>query len=101
MSVVDRSKAYLDKRRAALLAPARVRSRALIGKARSALPAPAVERIGALLDKARAALRAQAERMPGRRPGWLLAVIATVGLFVGLGLLGFLFSLLRHRDHRE
>jgi len=60
-----------------------------------------VSRSKALLDKARAALRAQAERMPGRRPAWLLAVIATVGLFVGLGLLGFLFSLVRHRDHRE
>ena len=101
MAAVDRSKAHLDKARAALLAPALARSRALVGKARSALPAPAVERIGALLDKARAALRAQAERMPGRSPAWLLAVIATVGLFVGLGLLGFLFSLVRHRDHRE
>ena len=74
----------------------------------SAPPAPprtgfmaAVGRSKALLDKARAALRAQAERMPGRRPAWLLAVIATVGLFVGLGLLGFLVSLVRHRDHRE
>ena len=61
----------------------------------------ALDRSKAHFDKARAALRAQAERMPGRRPGWLLAVIATVGLFVGFGFLGFLFSLLRHRDHRE
>jgi hypothetical protein len=101
MAAVDRIKAHLDKARAALLAPALARSRALFGKARSALPAPAVGRIGALLDKARAAFRAQAERMPGRRPAWLLAVIATVGLFVGLGLLGFLFSLVRHREPRE
>ncbi len=101
MAAVNRSKAHLDKVRAALLAPALARSRALVGKARSALPAPAVERVGALLDKARAALRAQAERMPGRRPAWLLGVIATLGLFVGLGLLGFLFSLVRHRDNRE
>jgi hypothetical protein len=101
MAAVDRSKAHLDKARAALFGPALARSRAMFGKARSALPAPAFEPIGALLDKARAALRAQAARMPGRRPEWSLAVIATVGLLVGVGLLGFLFSLARHRDNRE
>jgi hypothetical protein len=101
MAAVDRSRAYLDKARANLVAPALARSRALVGKARAALPAPAVERVSALLDKARAALRGQAERMPGRRPAWLLAVIATVGLFVGVGFLGFLFSLVRHRENRE
>jgi hypothetical protein len=101
MAAIDRSKAHLDKARAALLAPAFARSRALVGKIRSALPAPAVERIGAPVAKARAALRAQAERMPGRRPAWLLVVIATVGLFVGVGLLGFLFSLVRHLENRD
>jgi hypothetical protein len=100
MAAVEQSKVHIDKARAALLVPALARSKALVGKIRSALPAPAVDRISALLDKARAALRAQAERMPGRRPAWLLAVMATVGLFVGVGLLGFLFSLVRHRENR-
>jgi hypothetical protein len=101
MAAVERSKAQLGRARAALLAPALARSRALVGKVRSALPAPAVEPVSALLDKARAGIRARAERMPGRRPGWLLAVIATVGLLVGVGLLGFLFSLVRHRENTD
>ena len=101
MAAVDRSKAHIDKARAALLAPALARSRAMFGKARSALRRPAVERFGALLDMARASIRAQAARMPGRRPEWSLAVIATISVLVGVGLLGFLFSLFRHRDHKE
>lgn len=100
MAAVDRSKVHLHKARAAL-APALARSKALLGKARSAVPAPAVERVSALLGRARAAFLAQAERMPGRRPAWLLAVIATVGLLVGVGLVGFLVSLVRHRETRE
>jgi hypothetical protein len=101
MAAVEQSKVHLDKARAALLAPALARSRALVAKMRSGLPAPAVDRVSPLLDRTRAALRAQAERMPGRRPAWLLAGMATVGLFVGVGLLGFLFSLVRHRESRE
>ena len=82
MAAVERAKAHFDK-------------------ARSALPAPAIERIRPVLDKARAAFRAQAARLPGRRPEWLLAVIATVGLLVGVGLVGFLVSLFRHRESGE
>jgi len=101
MAAVDRSKAQLGRACAALLAPAFARSRALVGKVRSALPARAVEPVSALLDKARAGFRARAERMPGRRPAWLLAVLASVGLLVGVGLLGFVFSVVRHRENTD